>query len=93
MYNFISALQIRGGENILEELAKNYTDSGNPNCIVGKGLRYLNNLRLRTIVYYLFKAKAKKRRYLYNSISSMPGSKYVRRFRVTGVSSSHCHSG
>jgi hypothetical protein len=59
MYNFISALQIRGGENILEELAKNYTDSGNPNCIVGKGLRYLNNLRLRTIVYYLFKAKAK----------------------------------
>lgn len=57
--NFIAALQIRGGENILVALVEDYIKVVHPNCIVGKGLLYVNNDRLRKIAYDLFRSKAK----------------------------------
>lgn len=62
MNNLLAALEIRGGEDFVKVLgntAENYIEVAYPNCIVGKGLRYVNNHRLRQLVYSLFKSKAK----------------------------------
>ena len=57
--NLLAALETRGGEDIVVSLVETYVEVLHPQCIVGKGLRYVNNERLRKIVYSLFKSKAK----------------------------------
>lgn len=55
MGNLIAHLQIRGGEVILEKVFEEYLEMAYPNCIVGQGFRYINNKRLRKIIYALCK--------------------------------------
>jgi hypothetical protein len=57
--NLTAALQIRAGENVLVRLVDEYIEVTHPNCLVGKGIRYVNSERLRKIAYSLFKNKAK----------------------------------
>jgi len=57
--NLLAALKVRGREKIFLEAVENYIEVAYPNCIVGKGLRYINNTRLRKLVYSLFKSKVK----------------------------------
>jgi hypothetical protein len=59
--NIIAALQVRAGENVAVGLVEveGYNEVRNPNCIVGKGFRFVNNERIRKIAYSLFKSKAK----------------------------------
>jgi hypothetical protein len=57
--NRIAALQVRVGKNVLIDLVEDYIEVVHPNCLVGKGLRYVNNERLRKIANSLFRSKAK----------------------------------
>jgi hypothetical protein len=57
--NIRAALQIRAGENVLANIVEDSIEVVHPNCLVGKGIRYVNNERLRKIAYSLFKSKAK----------------------------------
>jgi hypothetical protein len=59
MGNVLAALMTRGGENVIVNVLENYIEVVHPECVVGKDLRYLNNNRMRRIVYALFKSKAK----------------------------------
>jgi hypothetical protein len=54
-----AALKARGGQDVVVNLVEDYIEVTHPNCLVGKGLRYVNNKRLRNIVHSLFKSKAK----------------------------------
>nr|WPV76516.1 hypothetical protein [Naviculales sp.] len=49
--NLVNILQIRGGEDLV-----NITY---PDCRVGEGLRYINNDRIRKLVFSLYKSKEK----------------------------------
>jgi hypothetical protein len=57
--NFTAALESRGGQDIMAQVVENYIEVIHPNCLVGEGLRYVNNERLRKLVHSLFKSKAK----------------------------------
>jgi hypothetical protein len=59
MGNLLTVLKIRAGADILSVIVNNYIEINYPNYVVGKGMRYINNDRLRQIVNSLFKAKAK----------------------------------
>jgi hypothetical protein len=59
MNTIINARQIRGGSNGVLDLDQNYIEVDSTNCIVGNGLLYVNNHRIRQIVYFYFKSKAK----------------------------------
>jgi hypothetical protein len=58
MGNLLAALQVRAGENVFVKLVDDYVEVVHPNCLVGKGIRYVNSERLSKIVYSLFKNKA-----------------------------------
>ena len=49
MNNIVKVLQIRGGEELIDVIY--------PECIVGRGLRYINNNRIRKLIYSLYKSK------------------------------------
>lgn len=54
MGNFLEALKIRGGEDLIDYIHQvDY-----PDIIIGSGLRYLDNTRMRNIINSLFKKKA-----------------------------------
>jgi hypothetical protein len=57
--NLIAALNVKGGQDVLTHLIEDYIEVTHPNCLVGKGLRYVNNERLRKIVHSLFKSKSR----------------------------------
>jgi hypothetical protein len=57
--NIVAGLQVRSGQNVLAVTVEDYVQVIHPKCLVGKGLRYVNNERLRKIVYSLFRLKAK----------------------------------
>lgn len=57
--NLLAALQMRGGENIVATIIDNIVEVEMNNCQLGPGLRYINNERLRKLVYSHFKAKAR----------------------------------
>lgn len=54
--NILAALKIKGGDDAV----LNYVNYTYPNCIVGKGFRYVNDKRLRFIAGLLFHSKAKE---------------------------------
>jgi hypothetical protein len=57
--NNLEALKVRAGQNLLVDLVENYVEVEHLNCVVGQGIRYVNNERLRKIAYSPFKSKAK----------------------------------
>lgn len=52
-------LNSRGGEIIVEKLADDYTDVTHENCILPSDVQYVNNDRLRKLIFYLYPEKIK----------------------------------
>lgn len=61
--NLIGLLKLRGGEEFFDDVIleawENYIRVTHPKCNIGNGLRYVNNERLRKLVFSLFRSKAK----------------------------------
>ena len=57
--NIRTPLDTRGGETIIEKLAHDFIDVTHQNCILPSGVRYVNNNRLRKLVFYHYPEKIK----------------------------------
>lgn len=57
--NIQTNLTSRGGETIVEKLANDYIDVTHEDCILPSGVQYVNNDRLRKLVFSLYPEKVK----------------------------------
>lgn len=57
--NIQTNLNTRGGEIIIQKLAGDYIDVRHEECILPSGIQYVNNDRLRKLVYALYPEKVK----------------------------------